>query len=234
MRQSLFSSLVMCIALVGCGVGQEPDSYEEAESAVEVSSGELTNALKQVVGKYQGGSASPFVSLELKANSTFVREEKVSCFAAPCAPARVTGSFQIVSSLGTKRLRFRDGGLRILDTYEMRKIGEALNLRKLNTASWFSLQSINPQTVSCGGFAGLSCPAGLSCVIDWNQCQGTADCLGTCRASTPPAPPPPPPTNTVCGGFAGLTCASGQTCIDDPEDDCVPAYGDADCVGKCR
>lgn len=36
-----------------------------------------------------------------------------------------------------------------------------------------------------------------------------------------------------CGGFLGLPCEPGQMCIDNPEDDCDPANGGADCGGIC-
>ena len=37
----------------------------------------------------------------------------------------------------------------------------------------------------------------------------------------------------LCGGFAGLPCPEGLHCFDDPEDDCDPANGGADCGGVC-
>jgi len=36
-----------------------------------------------------------------------------------------------------------------------------------------------------------------------------------------------------CGGFAGLPCPDGYECVDDPNDDCDPAAGGADCPGTC-
>lgn len=36
-----------------------------------------------------------------------------------------------------------------------------------------------------------------------------------------------------CGGIAGFPCAPGYTCVDDPEDDCDPSAGGADCGGVC-
>ncbi len=42
--------------------------------------------------------------------------------------------------------------------------------------------------------------------------------------------PPPPP---FCGGFAGLPCPDGLECVDDPDDDCDPMNGGADCGGIC-
>ncbi len=49
----------------------------------------------------------------------------------------------------------------------------------------------------------------------------------------PTEPPVDPPTNPQCGGFAGLACPAGMTCVDDPNDDCDPARGGADCGGLC-
>jgi hypothetical protein len=36
-----------------------------------------------------------------------------------------------------------------------------------------------------------------------------------------------------CGGIAGFPCPPGLTCIDDPNDDCDPNQGGADCKGMC-
>src|SRR5688572_5121031 len=65
----------------------------------------------------------------------------------------------------------------------------------------------------CGGFAGLSCPSGQTCVDDpSDSCDpnaGGADCSGICKViETPPPPPPTPPPSEdrMCGGFAGLPC----------------------------
>ena len=37
-----------------------------------------------------------------------------------------------------------------------------------------------------------------------------------------------------CGGIAGFQCDSGDICVDDPNDDCDPNNGGADCMGVCR
>ena len=39
---------------------------------------------------------------------------------------------------------------------------------------------------------------------------------------------------TQCGGIAGLPCPEGQVCVDDPNDDCDPERGGADCSGLCK
>jgi hypothetical protein len=36
-----------------------------------------------------------------------------------------------------------------------------------------------------------------------------------------------------CSGFPGFPCPPGATCIDDPNDDCDPQAGGADCAGIC-
>jgi hypothetical protein len=37
-----------------------------------------------------------------------------------------------------------------------------------------------------------------------------------------------------CGGIAGIPCAEGSTCADDPNDQCDPNQGGADCGGICQ
>jgi hypothetical protein len=40
--------------------------------------------------------------------------------------------------------------------------------------------------------------------------------------------------NKMCGGFAGFKCDNrGQVCVDNPNDDCDPKNGGADCAGVC-
>jgi hypothetical protein len=36
-----------------------------------------------------------------------------------------------------------------------------------------------------------------------------------------------------CGGIAGIECPDGSLCVDDPNDDCNPSSGGADCGGVC-
>lgn len=38
----------------------------------------------------------------------------------------------------------------------------------------------------------------------------------------------------ACGGIAGIQCPHGATCVDDPNDDCDPKRGGADCPGICK
>ena len=41
------------------------------------------------------------------------------------------------------------------------------------------------------------------------------------------------PNGTFCGGIAGISCPDRLECVDDPNDDCDPAAGGADCGGIC-
>lgn len=43
----------------------------------------------------------------------------------------------------------------------------------------------------------------------------------------------PTKVGEFCGGIAGIPCPDGQKCIDDPNDDCDPKHGGADCGGIC-
>lgn len=46
-------------------------------------------------------------------------------------------------------------------------------------------------------------------------------------------PEPVSPEGTSCGGFAGIDCPEGYSCVDNPNDDCDPNNGGADCAGMC-
>lgn len=61
----------------------------------------------------------------------------------------------------------------------------------------------------------VQCEAGYHCQV----LDDTADCV-------PDAP--------VCGGIAGTRCPGAGTCIDNPDDDCDPVNGGADCSGTCE
>jgi len=61
-----------------------------------------------------------------------------------------------------------------------------------------------------------------------NACTAAAegvsvDHLGECDQPEP----------QMCGGIVGIPCPGGQICIDDPNDDCDPENGGADCSGIC-
>ena len=60
-----------------------------------------------------------------------------------------------------------------------------------------------------------NCPDGMIC---------PAVCWGECVESE----------QQFCGGFAGIECPEGQVCVDNPNDDCDPANGGADCGGFCE
>jgi hypothetical protein len=66
--------------------------------------------------------------------------------------------------------------------------------------------------------AAVSCPVGSACEV--------IDGQGVCA--------PPDPSAPFCGGFAGIACAGAGTCVDDPNDDCDPDDGGADCGGVCE
>lgn len=57
-----------------------------------------------------------------------------------------------------------------------------------------------------------------------NECE--AQMAGTSVASEGPC-------QATCGGFLGLPCDDHTQCVDDPDDDCDPTQGGADCPGIC-
>ena len=85
-----------------------------------------------------------------------------------------------------------------------------------------------PEPAFCGGFAGIACPDGQTCIDnpsdDCDPNNGGADCGGICVDQPQPA---------FCGGIAGIPCPDGESCIDNPNDDCDPNNGGADCGGMC-
>lgn len=75
-----------------------------------------------------------------------------------------------------------------------------------------------PRDIACNGFTTNphTCPDGWHCKLP----RGVADVPGVCV--------------TFCGGFGNIQCTdSSDQCIDDPDDDCDPKKGGADCGGIC-
>jgi hypothetical protein len=66
--------------------------------------------------------------------------------------------------------------------------------------------------------AAVSCPVGSACEV--------VDGQGVCT--------PPEPSGPFCGGIGGIECAGAGSCADDPNDDCDPDNGGADCGGLCE
>ena len=60
-----------------------------------------------------------------------------------------------------------------------------------------------------------------------NSCEAAS--AGVSIESQGACPVPP----AFCGGIAGIPCPDGQTCVDNPNDDCDPKNGGADCGGIC-
>ena len=94
---------------------------------------------------------------------------------------------------------------------------------------------------SCGGFAGLACAEGLTCVDkagdECDPAHGGRDCIGTCKVvetkKAAETTTPVAETAKSCGGFAGTLCDEGEDCVDDASDDCDPKNGGFDCLGVC-
>jgi hypothetical protein len=82
-----------------------------------------------------------------------------------------------------------------------------------------------PDMFHCGA-GGMECPAGFECVAVDGECDPLTDpdCGGFCR----------PIDRLRCNGVAGIVCPEGYVCVDDPNDDCDPNAGGADCGGICE
>lgn len=93
------------------------------------------------------------------------------------------------------------------------------------TSSSQSAQGGSPGSSSVN--SGKSCPGQESCP----NCPGKPD---ICVPKGSSCPRPACPAVVTCGGIAGTQCPSGSTCVDDPNDDCDPENGGADCGGICQ
>ena len=109
-----------------------------------------------------------------------------------------------------------------------------------------------PPPVLCGGIAGIPCPGSGQCEDNPDdECDpdnGGADCGGICRCvenqlcvrghifdSAPDVCAcVPDPNVPFCGGIAGFPCPGAGMCVDNPDDECDPENGGADCGGYCE
>ena len=81
-------------------------------------------------------------------------------------------------------------------------------------------QQVKPGTMTCGGFAGLLCPDGYSCVDDpSDRCDpdnGGADCPGICKQDKGK------PVGEACNQ---VTCHAGDYCCNYSCSICAPEGG---------
>jgi hypothetical protein len=80
----------------------------------------------------------------------------------------------------------------------------------------------SPPTDPC---ATVRCRVGTHCEA--------LDTGATCASDDPAPADPGPVDGPFCGGIAGFECPGAGTCLDDPDDECDPASGGADCGGVC-
>lgn len=78
--------------------------------------------------------------------------------------------------------------------------------------------AVAAKDIACGGhtISPHVCPARYVC----EGKQMAYDAPGSCTKR--------------CGGFAGFACDGSDICVDDPNDECNPNNGGADCMGVCR
>ena len=75
--------------------------------------------------------------------------------------------------------------------------------------------------------------AGISGCISTEPDVGVADDFSPTQRGLISVPKVSDPKSRSCGGFGGLECPDGLTCVDDPDDNCDPTNGGADCPGVC-
>ena len=230
---SLLSLFVAApVVAVGCAAPVSSDAESVGESQ-----DDLTAAASELTGSYSAEHAAKggFVELDLKSNGHYTAKldpnGTIVCVTAPCVLPE-SGTWSASHHAGGYRLHINPAGAasRLYDaTKSAGPSSVVLTLSHGGVTQTLSAAG-SPAAKSCGGFAGLPCGAGETCIDDpsdgCDPAHGGADCPGICTTAKP--------AKKSCGGFAGLPCGAGETCVDDPSDGCDPAHGGADCPGICQ
>jgi len=77
------------------------------------------------------------------------------------------------------------------------------------------------------------CPFSVSPVCGCDGVTYSNSCLAAAAGAAVAKPGACKPEPAFCGGIAGFPCPEGQQCVDDPNDECDPEAGGADCSGIC-
>jgi hypothetical protein len=187
--------------------------------------------------------AGEFTLLVLKTDKTFHSETMVYCFAAPCYPVALDGTYKYTRSGNKLYIRFEDAARRDAGRYAYTFDGSTLSLRKTYTDVWFDLEQDgeawcgvpddcteqNLITPRCLGL--WTCEANV-CAYDCTPpAMACADAGGSCLPVSPSGCPadtiPADAAEYTCGpdGVLGLMCCLPEV----PPNPCESAGGT--CVG---
>jgi len=99
------------------------------------------DGVERPVGTFrlEEAQAGEFTLLVLKTDKTFHSETMVYCFAAPCYPVALDGTYKYTRSGHTLYIRFQDLEGRDAGRFAYTYDGSTLSLRKTYTDTWFDM-----------------------------------------------------------------------------------------------
>ena len=195
--------VAMLVVAVGCATPDvNADDYGAEQD--DVVGGKDDSAAKPV-GTYELTTPAPgqFTRLTVMTDKTFHRETLVECFAAPCYPLAVDGTYKFTASGATKYIKFTAEDGTVLDKYAYKMSGSKLKLRLVGDTTWFTMPKATAGWCAAADDCGLQSLSHGSCSGAWDCSSNT--CSYVCGADSACAA-----AGGECVGLSPSSCPDGE------------------------
>jgi hypothetical protein len=176
------------------------------------------DGVERPVGTFrlEEAQAGEFTLLVLKTDKTFHSETMVYCFAAPCYPVALDGTYKYTRSGHTLYIRFQDLEGRDAGRFAYTYDGSTLSLRKTYTDTWFDM------TLEASAWCGVPDDCGIQNLIT-PRCLGLWTCdAGVCAYDCTPPAMACTDAGGTCEPVTAAGCPAGSAPADASEYTCGP------------